>query len=99
MQDQLPDKTESQGPRRTAFTTLKSLCTDRLIYRMKQDPGWDTLLLAADPLKLLDLIEKSVRLTSTDNYVFAVAYKQHKDFCNFQQSNLNNNQFYDKFKT
>ena len=40
-----------------------------------------------------------MRLTSTDNYVFAVVYKQHKDFCNFQQSNLNNNQFYDKFKT
>ena len=88
-----------RGHEGQAFTTLKSLCTDRLIYRMKQDPGWDALLLAADPLKLLDLIEMNVRLTSTDNYVFAVAYKQHKDFCNFQQSNLNNNQFYDKFRT
>ena len=66
---------------------------------MKQDPGWDALLLAADPLKLLDLIEMNVRLTNTDNYAFAVAYKQHKDFCTFQQNNLNNNQFYDKFKT
>ena len=88
-----------RGHEEQAFTTLKSLCTDRLIYRMKQDPGWDALLLAADPLKLLDLIEMNVRLTNTDNYVFAVAYKQHKDFCTFQQSNLNNNQFYDKFKT
>ena len=88
-----------RGHEGQAFTTLKSLCTDRLIYRMKQDPNWDALLLAADPLQLLDLIEMNVRLTSTDNYVFAVAYKQHKDFCNFQQSNLNNNQFYDKFKT
>ena len=55
-----------RGHEGQAFTTLKSLCTDRLIYRMKQDPGWDALLLAADPLTLLDLIEKSVRLTSTD---------------------------------
>ena len=88
-----------RGHKGQAFTTLKSLCTDRLIYRMKQDPNWDALLLAADPLELLDLIEMNVHLTSTDNYMFAVAYKQHKDFCNFQQGNLNNNQFYDKFKT
>ena len=63
-----------------AFTTLKSLCTNRLLYRMKQDPGWDALLLAADPLELLNLIEKTVRLTSTDHCVFAVAHKQHKNF-------------------
>ena len=66
---------------------------------MKQDSGWDALLLAADPLQLLDLIEKTVRLTSSDNYVFAVAYKQHTDFYNFQQNNLSNNQCYDKFNT
>ena len=88
-----------KGHEGQAFTTLKSLCTDRLLYRMKQDPGWDALLLAADPLQLLDLIEKTVRLTSTDNYVFAVAYKQHKDFYNFQQNNLSNNLYYDKFNT
>ena len=52
---------------------------------MKQDPGWDALLLAADPLKLLDLIEMNVRLTSTDNCVFAVAHKQHKDFLHFPE--------------
>ena len=66
---------------------------------MKQDPGWDAMLLAADPLELLELIEKTVRLTSTDHYVFAVAYKQHKDFYNFQQNTLSNNACYDKFNT
>lgn len=41
-----------KGHEGQAFTTIKSLCTERLLYRMKQDPGWDVLLLAADPLEL-----------------------------------------------
>jgi hypothetical protein len=36
---------------------------------------------------------------STDHDVFAVAYKQHKVFYNFQQNNLSNNAYYDKFNT
>ena len=40
-----------RGHKGQAFTTLKSLCTDKLLYRMKQDPGWDALRLAADPLQ------------------------------------------------
>jgi hypothetical protein len=66
---------------------------------MKQDPEWDALLLAVDPLELLELIEQTVHLTSTEHYVFAVAYKQHKVFYNLQQNTLSNNVYYDKFNT
>jgi hypothetical protein len=88
-----------KGHEGQAFAMIKSICTERLLHRMKQDPSWDVLLLATDPLQCLDLIEKTMCLTSTDHYVFAVAYKQHKDFFNFQQNTLGNNAYYDTFNT
>ena len=88
-----------KGHEGQAFTAIKSICTEQLLYRMKQDPTWDVLLIAADSLQLLSLIEKTVRLTSTYHYVFAVAYKQHKDVYNFQQNTLANNAYYNKFNT
>jgi hypothetical protein len=49
-----------KGHKAQAFTTIKLICTKKLLYQMKQDPGWDALLLATDALQLLDLIEKTV---------------------------------------
>jgi hypothetical protein len=43
------------------------------------------VLKSADPLQLLNLIEKTVQMISMVHYVVAVAYKQHKIFYHFQQ--------------
>jgi hypothetical protein len=44
-----------KGHEAQAFTNIKSICTEKLLYRMKQDPGWDALLVATDPLPTFGL--------------------------------------------
>ena len=39
---------------------VRGQCTQILMENMKHDPDWDTTITSYDPLKFMDLIEKTI---------------------------------------
>jgi hypothetical protein len=52
---------------------------------MKQDTDWNTVSTSYDPLKLYQLIERTVLEQIEDQYPFATVYDQELSFYSFQK--------------
>ena len=90
---------ESQGPRRTSLYYPRVTLHQQIAVSFEAGFRLGRAVACSGSTSAFGFDEKTVHLTSSHKYVFAVAYKQHRDFDNFQQNNLNNNQYYDKFNT
>jgi hypothetical protein len=66
---------------------------------MKQDKDWNTASISYDPLTLYRLIERTVLTQNKDQYPFATVYDQELSFYSFNQDNISNPQWYDRFNT
>ena len=78
---------------------IRGQCTQVLLDKMKHDPDWETTTKSSDPLLLLDLIEKIVLAQGADQYPFTTIYEQQRELMAFQQNNLTNEQWYERFNT
>ena len=52
-----------------------------------------------DPLKFMDMIEKTILAQIEDQYPFGTVYEQEVEFYSFNQHNITNNQWYERFNT
>ena len=50
-----------------------------------------------DPLKFMDIIEKTIMAQIEDQYPFGTVYEQEVAFYSFNQHNITNNQWYERF--
>jgi hypothetical protein len=66
---------------------------------MKQDKDWNTVSISCDPFTLYRLIERTVLAQTEDQYPFATVYDQELSFFSFEQDNLSNPQWYERFNT
>ena len=67
--------------------------------KMKHDPNLDTARTSYNPLKWINLIEKTIFAQTEDQYPLATLYEQEVAFYSFHQHNLTNYQFYGRFNT
>jgi Reverse transcriptase (RNA-dependent DNA polymerase) len=74
-------------------------CTQLLKDKLKHDPGYSDVMDSCDPLKLKSLIEKIILAQSEDQYPYATYFEQDKILVGFQQHDLTNAQYYEKFNT
>ena len=81
------------------YSLLLGQCTQQLQDRMKQDDTWDAVSESYSPLQLLDLIEKVVMAQTDDQYPFAVAYEHQRALMAFQQNDMSNATWYERFYT
>ena len=82
-----------------AFSLILGQCTQLLQDKMKQDADWAAASTSYDPLTLYRLIEKTILAQTEDQYPFATVYDQERAFYSFQQDNLTNAQWYERFNT
>ena len=71
--------------------------TKILVDKMKHNPDWDTSRINYDPLKFMAFIEKIIWALTEYQYPFATVNKQEVAFYIFDQPNLTNDQWYDRF--
>jgi hypothetical protein len=82
-----------------AFSLIQVQCTQLLQDKMNQDTDWNTVSILYDPLTLYRLIERTVLAQTEDQYPFATVYDQKLSFYSFNQDNLSNPQWYERFNT
>jgi hypothetical protein len=66
---------------------------------MNQDTDWNTVIISYDPLALYRLIKRTVLAQTEDQYPFATVYSHELSFYSFNQDNLSNPQWYERFNT
>jgi hypothetical protein len=82
-----------------AFSLVQGQCTQVIQDKMKQDTDWNNVIISYDPLTLYRLIERTVLAQTEDQYLFATLYDQELLFYSFNQDNLSNSQWYERFNT
>ena len=60
---------------------------------------WTTVATSCDPLKLINIIVKTVLAQTEDKYPFAIVYKQELSLYGFHRNTTTNYQWYEQFKT
>ena len=66
---------------------VRSQCTYILMEKIKHDPNWDTASTSYDPLKFVDLIEKTILEQTEHQNPFATVYEQEVVFTFFVKIN------------
>ena len=67
---------------------VRGQCTQILMDKMKHDPNLDTARTSYNPLKWINLIEKTIFAQTEDQYPLATLYEQEVAFYSFHQHNL-----------
>ena len=67
--------------------------------KMTHDPDWYTASTRYDPLKFMDLIDKTILSQTEYQYPLTTMYEQEVAFNSFHQYNLTNDQWYERFNT
>jgi len=70
-----------------------------LLDKMKHDPDWSAASASCDPLTLCCLIEKTILAQTEDQCPFATVYEQECALYSFNQNNLSNEQWCERFNT
>ncbi len=81
------------------FSVIKGQCQQVLTDKMLHDKEWDEVNASSDPLRLYALIEKTILAQTEDQYPPAIVYEQEVALYGFQQNNLTNQQYYERFNT
>ena len=66
---------------------------------MKHDTDWDNTSESYDSITLLKWIERKILDQTKDQYCYATMYDQECELHGFQQHNLTNKQYYERFNT
>jgi len=82
-----------------AFSMIRGQCTQILLDKMKYDPEWDDVSASYDPTKLINMIERIVLGQTEDQYPYATVYDQVCSMYAFQQNELPNPTYYERFNT
>ena len=70
-----------------------------LLDKMYHDQDLCNTNKSYDPIPLLKWIERKILAQNKDQYFYATVYDQECALHGFQQHNLNNKQYYDRFNT
>ena len=82
-----------------AFSMIRGQCMRVILDKMKHDPDWDNKNESYDPLNLLKLIGKKILAQNEDPYFYTTVYNQEFALYWFNQHNLANEQYYERFNT
>ena len=82
-----------------AFSMIRGQCMQVLLDKMKHDIDWIPASESYDPLTLFKLIEKTILAQTEDQYPYATIYEQECTLYSFNQNNLTNEQWYERFNT
>ena len=82
-----------------AFSMIRGQCMQVLLNNTKHDLYWDKTIESYYKLTLLKLIEKKILSQTKDQYCYATVYNQECALYGFNQHNLINEQYYEKFNT
>ena len=78
---------------------IKGQCNQVLLDKMKCAPSWDKITKEKKPTALLELTHNMVHEQTSDQCAVAAVYEQQQAMCGFQQNNLTNDQWCERFNT
>jgi hypothetical protein len=81
------------------FSLILGQCMQLLQDKMKQDVDWEPVSTLYNPLRLYQLIEKTILAQMEDQYPFTTVYKQEFSLYSFRQETITNAQWYERFNT
>jgi len=82
-----------------AFSMIKGQCTLALETKMKADSDYTACMSSNDPLRLKQLIERTIISQSKSKYAWAILYDQLVGLFGFQQNKLSADQWHERFNT
>ena len=81
------------------FSLIEGQCTQLLLDKLKPEAQWTQVKASDDPLLLIALIERVVLSQTDDQYPYAAVYENECALYGFQQNELSNQTWYEKFNT